>query len=53
MKQFRVVNKSEGYSIKNFTTEQKAREFATKCNKNNSCNDFTVCIYEAGTLVEI
>lgn len=45
MKQFKVVNKSEGYSIKNFTTEQKAREFATL--RYAICVDFE-CMNDQG-----
>lgn len=58
---YSVLSKSKGYSIKNFDNEfksdaenlAKARDFATACNKNNHCNDFIVCRYEAGMFQEI
>lgn len=50
---FSVLKKSAGYSIKSFSSEIKAREFAEICKKNNHTDDYIVCEYNNGMFNEI
>lgn len=48
-----VIQKSTGFPVKSFSTESKAREYATKsCERTNSQN-FITCIYVGGMMEEI
>lgn len=53
MEKFYVVNKDNGMVIKNFNNEEKARVFASKCNKPYKTTWFIVCVYKAGLMQEI
>ena len=48
-----VVNKKNGMVIKSFMDEEKARAFASKCNKPYKTIVFVVCVYKAGLMEEI
>lgn len=50
---FSVLKKSAGYSIKSFSSEIKAREFAEICKKNNHTDDYIVCEYNNGMFNKI
>ena len=53
MEKIYVVNKDNGMVIKSFMDEEKARFFASKCNKPYKITVFVVCAYKAGLMEEI
>lgn len=48
-----VINLGIGYIIKKFQDVQEARAYAEKCNRNNHCSDFIVCVNYGGCMNEI
>ena len=53
MKKFYVIKKSAGYAVKSFREVTSASSYAAQCCKANKNNNYMVCVYQSGVLVEI